>query len=62
VIAKSLGKNCDLVVSGIPATQAWDVFQAAAKEGIGFTKIVKKGKWVSARGGWFTDIERKGLS
>lgn len=62
VIAKSLGKNCDLVVSGILATQAWDVFEAAAKEGIGFTKIVKKGKWVSARGGWFTDIERKGLS
>jgi ribosomal protein L11 methyltransferase len=56
VIAKSLGKGCDLVVSGILASQAWDVFEAAAKEGIGFTKVVKKGKWVTARGGWFEDL------
>jgi ribosomal protein L11 methyltransferase len=56
VIAKSLAKGGDLVVSGILASQAWNVFEAAAKEGIGFTKVVKKGKWVSARGGWFEDI------
>jgi len=56
VIAKSLGKGCDLVVSGILASQAWDFFEAAAKEGIGFTKVVKKGKWVTARGGWFEDL------
>jgi ribosomal protein L11 methyltransferase len=56
VIAKSMGKGCDLVVSGILATQAWEVFESAAKQGIGFTKVVKKGKWVSARGGWFEDI------
>ncbi len=57
VIAKSLAKGGDLVVSGILATQAWEVFEAAAKEGLGFSKIVKKGKWVSARGGWFEDLE-----
>ena len=56
VIAKSLAKGGDLVVSGILASQAWNVFEAAAKEGIGFTKVVKKGKWVSARGGWFEDL------
>ena len=60
VIAKSLGKNGDLVVSGILATQAWEVFEGAAKEGIGFSKVVKKGKWVSARGGWFGDIAKEG--
>jgi len=57
VIAKSMGKRCDLVVSGILATQAWVVFEAAAKHGIGFTKIIRKGKWVTARGGWFDDIK-----
>lgn len=56
VIAKSLAKSGDLVVSGILATQAWEVFEAAAKEGLGFSKVVKKGKWVSARGGWFEDL------
>lgn len=57
VIAKSLGKGGDLVVSGILATQAWEVFQAAAKEGLGFSKVVKKGKWVTARGGHFVDLD-----
>jgi hypothetical protein len=28
----------------------------AAKEGLGFSKVVKKGKWVTARGGWFEDL------
>ncbi|WP_411828097.1 50S ribosomal protein L11 methyltransferase [Luteolibacter sp. AS25] len=59
VIAKSLGKGGDLVVSGILASQAWEVFEGAAKEGIGFSKVVKKGKWVTAKGGWFSDIEGK---
>lgn len=59
VIAKSLAKGGDLVVSGILATQAWEVFEAAAKEGLGFSKIVKKGKWVSARGGWFDDLSKE---
>ncbi len=58
VIAKSLAKGGDLVVSGILATQAWDVFEAAAKSGLGFSKIVKKGKWVTARGGWFDDLSK----
>lgn len=56
VIAKSLAKGGDLVVSGILASQAWDVFEAAAKQGLGFSKIVRKGKWVTARGGWFEDL------
>lgn len=56
VIAKSLAKKGDLVVSGILATQAWSVFEAAAKEGLGFSKVIKKGKWVTARGGWFEDL------
>lgn len=56
VIAKSLNKGGDLVVSGILAAQAWEVFEAAAKEGLGFSKIVRKGKWVTARGGWFEDL------
>ncbi len=58
-IGKSLAKGGDLVVSGILASQAWDVFEAAAKEGLGFSKVVKKGKWVTARGGWFEDLEPK---
>lgn len=57
-IAKTMNQGCDLVVSGILASQAWEVFEAAAKEGIGFHKIIKKGKWVSARGGWFEDIAK----
>ncbi len=51
VIARSLAPGGDLIVSGILATQAWDVFTAAAGEGLGFTKVIKKGKWVTARGG-----------
>ena len=58
-IGKSLAKGGDLVVSGILASQAWDVFEAAAKEGLGFSKVVKKGKWVTARGGWFEDLEER---
>ncbi len=56
VIAKSLAPGGDLIVSGILATQAWDVFKAAAANGLGFTKVVKKGKWVTAHGGHLTDL------
>lgn len=56
VIAKAVAPGGDLVVSGILATQAWDVFTAAAAQGLGFTKVVKKGKWVSARGGRMADL------
>jgi ribosomal protein L11 methyltransferase len=51
VIRKSLAPGGDLIVSGILATQAWDVFTAAAQQGLGFTTVIKKGKWVTARGG-----------
>jgi ribosomal protein L11 methyltransferase len=56
VIAKSLAPGGDLIVSGILATQAWDVFTAAAANGLGFTKVVTKGKWVTARGGHLDDL------
>jgi ribosomal protein L11 methyltransferase len=56
VIAKSLARGGDLIVSGILHSQAWDVFTAAAANGLGFTKVVRKGKWVTARGGHMTDL------
>jgi ribosomal protein L11 methyltransferase len=56
VIAKSLAPKGDIIVSGILATQAWDVFTAAAAHGLGFTKVIKKGKWVTAHGGHLSDL------
>ena len=56
VIAKSLAPKGDLIVSGILATQAWEVFKAAASNGLGFTKVIKKGKWVTAHGGHLVDL------
>ncbi len=56
VIAKSLGSGGDLIVSGILASQAWEVFKAAAASGLGFTKVIKKGKWVTAHGGHLADL------
>ena len=56
VIAKSLAPGGDLIVSGILASQAWDVFTAAAGSGLGFTQVVRKGKWVTARGGHMADL------
>ncbi len=55
-IAKSLAPGGQLVVSGILASQAWDCFTAAAESGLGFTQVIKKGKWVTARGGHLTDL------
>ncbi len=56
VIGKALAPGGDLIVSGILATQAWEVFTAAASNGIGFTKVIRKGKWVTARGGHLVDL------
>jgi ribosomal protein L11 methyltransferase len=56
VIARSLAPGGDLIVSGILASQAWEVFTAAAGHGLGFSKIVRKGKWVTARGGHLADL------
>ena len=56
VIAKSLAVGGDLIVSGILHTQAWEVFTAAASNGLGFSKVIKKGKWVTARGGHLNDL------
>ena len=60
VIAKSVAPGGDLIVSGILASQAWDVFEAAAKSGLGFTKVIKKGKWVTAHGGHMDDLIKAG--
>ena len=56
VIAKSLSPGGDLIVSGILASQAWEVFKAAASNGLGFTQVIRKGKWVTARGGHLNDL------
>ena len=56
VIAKALAPAGDLIVSGILVSQAWEVFTAAAGHGLGFTKVVTKGKWVTARGGRLDDL------
>ncbi|MDX1681327.1 MAG: 50S ribosomal protein L11 methyltransferase [Akkermansiaceae bacterium] len=56
VIAKALKPGGDLIVSGILASQAWDCFTAAAEHGLGFSKVMRKGKWVSARGGHMADL------
>ena len=56
VITKTLKPGGDIILSGILASQAWDVFTAAASLGLGFPEVVKKGKWVTARGGWMNDL------
>lgn len=56
VLTKLLRPGGDLVLSGILASQAWEVFEQAARHGFGFPKVVKKGKWVTARGGWMADL------
>jgi ribosomal protein L11 methyltransferase len=56
VIAKALAPGGDLIVSGILHSQAWDVFTAAAANGLGFTRVVRKGKWVTARGAHLADL------
>ncbi len=56
VIAKALAPGGDLIVSGILHSQAWEVFTAAAANGLGFTNVIRKGKWVTARGGHMADL------
>lgn len=56
VIVKTLKPGGDIVLSGILASQAWDVFTAAAAHGLGFPEVIKKGKWVTACGGWMNDL------
>jgi ribosomal protein L11 methyltransferase len=52
VIARALAPGGHLIVSGILASQAPLVFAAAAAYGLEFPQIIRKGKWVTARGGW----------
>lgn len=50
VILKAMEKDADIVVSGILHDQ-WDETKAIAEAaGLSFSKIVRKGKWVTARG------------
>lgn len=56
VIARAVAPGGTLIASGILATQAWDVFTAAARNGLGFTKVVRKGRWVTAMGGRMVDL------
>lgn len=56
VMAKLLKPGGEIVISGILASQAWDVFTAAAEHGFGFPTVIRKGKWVTARGGWMQDL------
>jgi ribosomal protein L11 methyltransferase len=56
VIVRSVAPGGTLIVSGILATQAWDVFTAAARNGLGFTQVVRKGRWVTAMGGRMQDL------
>ena len=55
-ICKLLRPGGEVIISGILASQAWDVFVAAAEHGLGFPNVIRKGKWVTARGGWMNDI------
>jgi ribosomal protein L11 methyltransferase len=57
VVSKMLARRGDLVLSGILASQAWGVFEAAAGHGLGFPQVIRKGKWVTARGGWMADLD-----
>lgn len=59
VMAKLLKPGGEIVISGILASQAWDVFTAAAEHGFGFPTVIRKGKWVTARGGWMADLVEK---
>ena len=54
-LAEALAPDGDIVLSGILRDQALDVFAAAAVHGIGFEKVVRRGKWVGARGRFFRE-------
>jgi len=56
VLGKLLAPGGNLVCSGILRSQAWNLFETAASHGIGFSHVVKRGKWVSARGAWMADL------
>jgi len=49
-IVKAMDKDADMVVSGILHDQ-WDETRAIAeKSGLSFSQVVRKGKWMTARG------------
>ncbi len=48
-IVKSMAKDAELVVSGILAEQWEETREVGEQHGLVFSKVVKKGKWVTAR-------------
>jgi ribosomal protein L11 methyltransferase len=56
VIAQLVKPGGEVVISGILASQAWEVFTTAAEYGFGFPTVIRKGKWVTARGAWMADL------
>lgn len=44
-------QNAVLVISGILASQWEETKAAAERRGLTFDKVIKRGKWVTAKGG-----------
>lgn len=49
-IAAAVAKRGTLILSGILTEQAHEVMRAFRKQGIRFTRVVRRGKWVTAAG------------
>lgn len=54
-IVRTIAEKGQLVVSGILATQWEETRQAGEAAGLTFTQVIKKGKWVTARGNLTVD-------
>lgn len=50
-IIEAMKENAVLIISGILATQWEETKAAAERNGLAFDKVVKRGKWVTAKGG-----------
>ena len=49
-IVKSMERNADIIVSGILHDQWDETREVAEKCGLSFSKVIRKGKWMTARG------------
>lgn len=49
VIIKTMKPDAELIISGILATQWEETKKAAEKQGLTFSQIIKKGKWITAQ-------------
>lgn len=50
-IITAMKQNAVLVISGILASQWEETKAAAERRGLTFDKVIKRGKWVTAKGG-----------